>query len=111
MQEFLYERAREEGKRIRPKITASSHDAVISLVEERAGVSVLPSGVVTKQRNVVELKLKEAWSLRRLRLCRLRDRSANAEERNALVDRFVAALLDDGGEGWSEGEVPGARKA
>lgn len=48
MQEFLYERAREEGKRIRPKLTASSHDAVISLVEEGAGVSVLPSGVVTK---------------------------------------------------------------
>lgn len=107
MQEFLYERAREEGKRIRPKLTASSHDAVISLVEEGAGVSVLPSGVVTKQRNVVELKLKEAWSLRRLRLCRLRDRSANAEERNALVDRFVAALLDDSGEEWGNGEEPG----
>lgn len=107
MQEFLYERAQEEGKRIRPKITASSHDAVISLVEEGAGVSVLPSGVVTKQRNVVELKLKESWSLRRLRLCRLKDRSANAEERNALVDRFVAALLDDSGEEWENGEEPG----
>ena len=111
MQEFLYERAREEGKRIRPKLTASSHDAVISLVEEGAGVSVLPSGVVTKQRNVVELKLKEAWSLRRLRLCRLKDRSANAEERNALVDRFVAALLDDCGEELPGGEMPGAGKA
>ena len=73
-------------------------------------MSVLPSGVVTKQRNVVELKLKEAWSLRRLRLCRLRDRSANAEERNTLVDRFVAALLDDGGEELSGAIEPGAEK-
>lgn len=95
MQEFLYERALEEGKRIRPKITASSHEAVISLVEEGAGVSVLPSGVVTKQRNVVELPLKESWSLRKLRLCRLKERNANAEERNALVDCFVEALMDE----------------
>ena len=58
-------------------------------------MSVLPSGVVTKQRNVVELNLKESWSLRRLRLCRLKDRSAHAEERNHLVDQFVEALMND----------------
>lgn len=94
MQEFLYRRAEEEGRTIRPRIIASSHDAVISLVQQGAGVSVLPSGVVTRHEGIVELPLQENWSLRHLRICRRTDRTTNSREQNALIEGFVAALLD-----------------
>ena len=93
MQDFLNKRAEEEGKTIRPRVVASSHDAVMSLVAEGAGVSVLPSGVVPKTARVASLLLEEPWSIRRLRLCRRRDRSTYSDEQRALLDAFIGTLL------------------
>lgn len=94
MQDFLNKRAEEEGKTIRPRVIASSHDAVMSLVAEGAGVSVLPKGVVRKNARVAELQLEEPWAIRALRLCRRKDRGTSSPEQNALIDAFEAALLE-----------------
>lgn len=94
MQEFLFERAAEEGKTIRPRVIASSLESVMSLVAEGAGVSVLPKEGVARNESVVALNLNEPWALRHLRLCRKTDRSTHSDEQNELIDAFVKIVLD-----------------
>lgn len=94
MQEFLNKRAQEEGKTLRPHIIASSHDAVISLVAEGAGVSVLPSGVITKSKRVIELPLTEPWAIRRLRLCFRKDPAGHTPTQQKLMEELLAALMN-----------------
>lgn len=95
MQNFLYERAEEEGRTIRPRLTASAPDAVMSLVEEGAGVSVLPSGVVTSRSGIAQLRLKESWAVRRLRLCRLKDNSSRSKDKQELIENFIRTVAEE----------------
>lgn len=95
MQNFLYEKAEEEGRTIRPRLTASAPDAVMSLVEEGAGVSVLPSGVVTSRSGISCIKLKEAWAVRCLRLCRLKDNSTRSPEKVSLIESFIKTVAEE----------------
>lgn len=91
MQTFLYRCAEEEGKIIRPRILASNHEAVLSLVAAGAGVSVLPNEIVRKRENVVKLRLVEPWAARRLRLCVRKDRSTYSDR--VLIEAFLAEML------------------
>lgn len=95
MQNFLYERAEEEGRIIRPRLTASAPDAVVSLVEEGAGVSVLPRGVVADRSGITLLRLKEPWAVRRLRLCRLKDNSSRSKDKQELIENFIRTAAEE----------------
>ena len=79
---------------VAPMMDVARPAARVDLVQQGAGVSVLPSGVVTRHEGIVELPLQENWSLRHLRICRRTDRTTNSREQNALIEGFVAALLD-----------------
>ncbi len=76
--ETLHEKAREIGKPMKARVYVSSYAEALAMAAAGLGITVVPGGVSFFNSDLVRVPLADAWTLRRLRICRRRDREAPA---------------------------------